>query len=186
MTFRTTELEGPYFRVASPRWEDPLDGEYPRQRGGRWNPPGSFPVVYLFSAVPLARALVETRFEGHPFDVFDLRPEAHPTLVTAQVPRDDFANLVSNDGLTGAGLPTTYPRDAHGRTVGWSACQPIGTAAWGEGSSGIASRSATATPTATASTGAGSGVEGHELAWFQRGTRLAVGDVRFFPEWFPK
>jgi len=48
---RTVERGGPYLRVADPGWEDPLDGSYAANRGGRWNPPESFAVVYLTSSV---------------------------------------------------------------------------------------------------------------------------------------
>ena len=38
---------GVYVRVADPDWDDPLSGEFAKARGGRWNAPGAFPVVYL-------------------------------------------------------------------------------------------------------------------------------------------
>ncbi len=32
-------------RIADPAWENPLDPGFAGRRGGRWNPPDSFPVV---------------------------------------------------------------------------------------------------------------------------------------------
>lgn len=38
---------GDTFRHMAARWDDPLSGEGARIRGGRFNPPDSFPVLYL-------------------------------------------------------------------------------------------------------------------------------------------
>ena len=48
----------------------------PAERGGRWNPPESFPVVYLCRSVPVARANVYRKLEGQPYGPEDLRPGA--------------------------------------------------------------------------------------------------------------
>lgn len=42
---RASDFSGMLFRSASPGYP-PLSGEGARQRGGRWNPPDSFPVLY--------------------------------------------------------------------------------------------------------------------------------------------
>jgi hypothetical protein len=161
--------------VADPSWLRPLDGRYARERGGRWNPPGSFPVVYLFGAVDVARSFVLARFEGQPYSAFDLRPEAGPDLVETDVPEDGFVDVVTDEGCRAAGLPTSYPRDDAGATIAHERCQPIGSEAWDRGEPGIACRSATARP----------GDTGEELAWFARGPRgLRTRRRRRFPDWF--
>ncbi len=117
MRFRHVERGGRYLRVADPSWVRPLDGRYARERGGRWNAPGSFGVVYLFQAVDVARSFVLNRFEGHPYSAFDLRPEAGPDLVETDVPPERFVDVVTDDGCRAAGLPVTYPRDEAGEIV---------------------------------------------------------------------
>lgn len=42
-----SELHVEAFRHMSPEFEQPLSGEGARRRGGRFNPPGSFAVLYL-------------------------------------------------------------------------------------------------------------------------------------------
>jgi hypothetical protein len=172
---RTIARGGVYVRVADPRWRDPLDGRYARVRGGRWNPPGSFPVVYLCRSVEVARAVVFQKLEPHPYGPEDLDPRTAPVLVSARVRSARFVDALTPRGLDSAGLPRTYPRDGRGRIVSWDRCRPIGTVAWEEGRAGIACRSAAP----TAPTG------GEELAWFQRGGRkLRRLAVRRFEEWF--
>ena len=53
-----------YFRVADPNRRNPLDGSYAAKSGGRWNPPNSFPVVYLNRDIRVARANVAGKFLG--------------------------------------------------------------------------------------------------------------------------
>ena len=166
---RTIRRGGPYLRVADPDWDDPLDGRYAADRGGRWNPPESFPVVYLCETVAVARANVYRRLEGQPYGPEDLRPEGGPVLVRTRVPEDRYLNVVTEAGLRNAGLPRTYPRDGRGRIVSWRRCQPIGLRAWEAGLPGIAARSAAG--------------PGEELAYFGR-RRLRRAGVRSFPEWF--
>jgi hypothetical protein len=172
---RTVERGGTYLRVADPGWRNPLDGSHAMRGGGRWNPPGSFPVVYLCGSVEVARAVVYGRLADQPYGPEDLSRPTAPVLISTRVPTDRYADLLSARGLDSAGLPRTYPRDGRGRRIGWSRCQPAGLAARQEGHPGIACRSAA--PTAPA--------DGEELAWFQRGTRrLRVASRRRFEEWF--
>lgn len=175
MRFRHVRRGGRYLRVADPAWIRPLDGRYARDRGGRWNAPGTFAVVYLFGAIDVARSFVLTRFEGHPYSAFDLRPESGPDLVETDVPEDQFVDVVTDDGCRAAGLPITYPRDAGGAPVGHERCRSVGQAAWDQDEPGIACRSATARP----------GDAGEELAWFPRGPRgLRTRLRRPFGDWF--
>lgn len=54
---------GETFRHMAARWDDPLSGEGARIRGGRFNPPDSFPVIYLCNTRPCTVA--ELRHLGH-------------------------------------------------------------------------------------------------------------------------
>ena len=171
MRFRHIRKGGRYLRVADPSWPDPLDPAPGVARGGRWNPPGSFPVTYLVSDIALARALVQARFAGQPFDVLDLRPDTAPVLITTQVAPDAFVDVTTDAGCRAAGLPVSYPK-----RVGWDRTQPIGQEAWDQGEPGIACRSAT--PSRSAPRGA------HELAWFAHRKRLRVAERREFATWY--
>jgi hypothetical protein len=164
---------GPYVRVADPDWSDPLSAEHARRRGGRWNPPGSFGVIYLNDSVALARAQVRRRLEPRGMRPEDLDPEAGPILVHTRVPNDEYVDAISDEGLGELGLPQTYPVDRRGTTVPHGPCQAIGQAAWDDGEPGIACRSAATTASA----------EAEELAFFAR-RRLSVQRSERFAEWF--
>jgi hypothetical protein len=174
LRFRHIERGGAYVRVADPRWTNPLDGASSAIAGGRWNAPGSFPVVYLFSDAGGARSFVIAKHRGLPYTVTDLRPERRPNLVHIQVRRDSFVDVITDAGCVAAGLPKTYPRDRAKRPVDWDRCRPAGAAAWQQGEPGIASRSASARR----------GDTGEELAWFQRRSRLKPRVIQRFPDWF--
>ena len=165
---------GVYVRVADPDWEDPLSGDFAKARGGRWNAPGAFPVVYLNGDVRVARANVLQRFAGLPYGPEDLEPSAAPALVSTAVPEDEFVDVVSDAGCAAVGLPRTYPVHDDGVPVSHELCRPVGQAAWDAGLPGIACRSAA--PAAAPG--------GEELARFGRGEALTPLQVRRFLDWF--
>jgi hypothetical protein len=165
---------GVYVRVADPDWDDPLSGEFAKARGGRWNPPGGFPIVYLNADERVARANVLHRFDGLPYGPEDLEPSAAPVLVSTVVPEDEFVDVVGDAGCAAVGLPPTYPVDEDGAPVPHDACRLVGQAAWDARLPGIACRSAA--PAAPPG--------GEELARFDRGEPLEPLRVRRFPDWF--
>lgn len=176
MKLRRIRRGGEHYRVADPAWKNPLDGRFARQRGGRWNPPGSFPVVYLNASLEVARANVVRKLAGQPFGPEDLEAEEAPVLVIADVPRDRYVDIVTAKGCQAAGLPKTYPLDGK-RKIGWARCQPVGQHAWDARAPGIAYRSAAP----------GMGPEHEELVWFDRGSksaRLHKRRVEPFEDWF--
>lgn len=164
---------GRYLRVADPSWRDPLSGEYSRTRGGRWNAPGAFGVVYLNRSLDLARALVRAQLEDHGIRPEDILPDAGPVLVTTTVSDESFVNAVTDAGLRSVNLPTTYPLDSGGKIIAHRVCQPIGQLAWDSGEQGIACRSATR----------GAPAEGEELAYFAR-KKLREESRQEFASWF--
>jgi hypothetical protein len=169
--FRHLERGGRYVRVVDPGWVRPLDGRHAAQWGGRWNPPGSFAVVYLCRETSVARAIVLRRFAGLPYSPLDLRPDRRPALVETEVSSDRFVDVLTDAGCRAASLPDSYPRGPEGEEIGWDRCQPVGRTAWDQDEPGIACRSAAA--------------PGEELAWFQRGrARLRVRRRRRFDDWF--
>jgi hypothetical protein len=178
MRFRHVTRGGPYVRVADPAWRRPLDPRFAAERGSRWNPPGSFPVVYLCASREVARAIVLDRFDRLPYGVLDLRPERQPVLVETDVPIRRVVDVVTDSGCRAASLPKTYPLDGRGKRIGWSRTQPVGRTAHQQGEDGIACRSAAPRRPA----------RGEELAWFiRRGAdRLRTAGRRSFGEWFPQ
>jgi len=142
-----------WYRVADTSWDDPLDPSFAQQQGGRWNPPGSFPTLYLNGDLPTARAQIERMLDGYPVDPEDL--DAPYVLVTVALPRSQIvADAISDEGLERLGLPTTYPL-AKNAVIARLVCQPIGAAVRLAGLRGVHARSAATTD------GSGS-----ELAWF--------------------
>lgn len=100
---------GAYFRIADPTWADPLDAAYSVARGGRWNPPGSFPVLYLNRDLHTSRANLERRFAGRPYGPEMLDPARAPLLIQTTVDDGDFVDAVTDEGCLDRGLPATYP-----------------------------------------------------------------------------
>jgi len=164
---------GVYLRVADRDWDDPLSGEYARERGGRWNPPGSFGVVYLNASVPVARAQVRDKLEPRGIRPEDLRADEGPVLVHAGVPQDHYVDVITDRGCTSLGLPQTYPVDEQDTTVPHSVCKLIGQRAWDGGEAGIACRpAAPSAPT-----------DGEELVFFAR-CSLKADRIEAFTDWY--
>lgn len=174
MTFLRILRGGTYHRVAEVAWENPLDGTPGIERGGRWNLPGAFPVVYLNKTIELARLYVAYKLRGHPYGPEDIDPETGDVLATADLPSQDYVDVITDDGCRSVGLPITYPLDTSGDLIGHESCQPIGWEAWQQREAGIACRSATL----------GAGSRDEELAWFQRGRALKPERILSFSEWF--
>lgn len=170
---------GDYGRVADPQWADPLDTSYAARRGGRWNPPDSFGVLYLCADAATARANVARLFDGLPYDAEDLDPDRAPMLVHVDVPPDSYVDALSAAGLRALGLPPSYPHDQSGRPIGHTACRPIGAQLYGADERGIAARSAAPAPT-------GAHQHGRELAWFDHPgrQRLSITVRRPFADWY--
>jgi RES domain len=139
---RTVRRGGSYNRLAEPSWADPLDTSYSQQRGGRWNPPGSFGVLYLNRDLRIARLQVQHKLRGQPYGVEDLDESEQHDLVDVEVAERDWLDCVTAKGLESVGLPDTYPRHRNGRPVRHATCQPVGQAAFDDGRRGIACRSA--------------------------------------------
>jgi hypothetical protein len=174
------ERGGTYFRCANPSWSDPFDGSYSMRFGGRWNAPGTYPVVYLSAdretGKANARHMLTRGFSTVFVGAEDIDPSEMPTLIAAVVSEDQYVDVVTDVGCLAAGLPTTYPLDADGREIAHEMCQPIGAEAWASGGLGVACRSAAE----------GASTDGEELAYFDRpGRKLeAVGRPIPFDEWY--
>lgn len=167
---------GSYNRLVEQSWRDPLDTSHSKQRGGRWNPPGSFGALYLNRDLRMARLQVQHKLRGHPYGVEDLDELGQHDLVRVEIAERRWLDCVTVPGLEAVGLPATYPRHRNGRPVRRAGCQPIGRSAFDDGVPGIACRSAAAGALPT----------DEELAVFDRdaGTNVRITGRQPFTDWF--
>jgi hypothetical protein len=172
---RTIRRGGGYNRLAEPSWDDPLDTTYSKERGGRWNPPRIFGVLYLNRDLRTARLQVQHKLRGQPYGVEDLDADEQHDLVTVDVDERAWLDCITDAGLEAVSLPRSYPRHANGRPVRHETCQPIGRAAYDGGRPGIACRSAAADATSV----------DEELAVFDRdAAAVRMLGRQPFSEWF--
>jgi RES domain-containing protein len=143
----TVARGGRYHRLAEPPWTDPLSTSFSKARGGRWNAPGAFGVLYLNATISLARLQVAHRLAGQPYGVEDLDPSEQHDLVHIDVAELDALDCVSDDGLNAVGLPDSYPAADDGAPVEWAPCQAVGQHAYDAGIAALACRSAVAAAT---------------------------------------
>ncbi len=165
-----------WLRIADPRWSNPLDPSYAQTAGGRWNPPDSFPVLYLNEDIVTARLNIRAFVASWPYEPEDLRGDTGPALVGALLPSgQQVADIHSPRGVSAVGLPSTYPADIKGATIGHDVCQPIGAAVQAVGYSGVRCRSAQSPNGA-----------GRELAWFPDPTGAVAKETTrvAYLEWY--
>jgi RES domain-containing protein len=160
--------------VAGRDWADPLDASFAQRVGGRWNPPDSWPTLYLSCDLDTARAQIIRLLESTPVTPDDLTDDAYDLLAVA-LPAANVVDIVTDVGVAGAGLPATYPCDATGQLIPHATCQRIAKRAHESGADGVEARSAlvTVAPSAT-----------RELAWWpRRQPALQVGDRVPYGQW---
>lgn len=172
---RHVERGGMFFRVCDPSWTDPLDTSFAKSRGGRWNPPGSFGVLYLCATIAVAAGNARRAYEGEIATLFDLLPGKRPDLQIVSVRSIHVIDAASEVGLRSLRLPLTYPTG-----VSWVRCRTIGVRAYGRGEYGITCRSADATDRTSII------IEGEELVVFDRALRYVTRLERIpFTQWYP-
>jgi hypothetical protein len=167
-----------WLRIAEASWlkGDPLDPSFAETRGGRWNPPNSFPTLYLNEDVVTARLNLRHFIEDWPYEPEDLRSATGPMLVRALLPRrQPVADVHSREGVAAVQLPAGFPLGDDGRLVAHGACQAIGLEAKRAGLRGVRARSAR-----------GPDGAGRELAWFPatRRSRARAVAVEPFEAWY--
>ena len=145
-----------WWRIADAGWKDPLEPSFAAERGGRWNPPRSFPTLYFNENLVTARLNLRLFIAGWPYEPEELRDDTGPILVGATLPRNQrVADAHSVKGIARLGLPASYPLDGEGKLVSRELSQVIGARVNKRGWRGIRCRSARAQDGA-----------GRELAWF--------------------
>ena len=165
-----------WWRVADRAWSDPLDAGFAGRHGGRWNPRGSFPVLYLNEDRMTARLNLLAFIADWPYEPEDLRDDTGPILVGCTLPsRQIVCDAHTAAGLHAAGLPASYPLDEVDEIVPHARCQPVGVRARAVSLRGVHARSARSRD--------GSG---RELAWFPAGVRSVARPVATlaFLEWY--
>lgn len=153
-----------------------MDPDYARRGGGRWNPPDSFPVLYLNEDLVTARLNLRRFIADWPYEPEDLRGDSGPLLAGAALPRDQVvADAHTPAGVAALRLPVSYPVDPGGELVVHPVCQEIGLKIKVLGLRGVRARSARSP--------AG---EGRELAWFPATgrSRARLTSVLAFDEWY--
>lgn len=165
-----------WLSICDADWDDPLDPSYAARRGGRWNPPDSWRVLYLNEDLVTARLNLQRHLDETPFGPEDLAPASAPQVAVATLPRaQEVADVHTPAGVASVGLPADYPTDADGELVAHETCQTIGLQVRRAGLRGVRCRSARAPLGA-----------GREVAWFPATARSAAALVErlAFDDWF--
>ena len=106
---------------------DPLDPSFSGKRAGRWNPPDSFPMLYLNEDMMMEHLNLRAFMAKWPYELEDLRDDTGPILLGCVLPRRQVVcDAHSQDGLRALGLPDTYPLEGDGTLAPHARCQPIG------------------------------------------------------------
>jgi RES domain len=153
MIARTAPDGHVWLRLTQPHYDDPFDMSYAQRQGGRWNPPHSWPTLYLNEDMVTVHAQMRHLFLGRGIEPEDLDDDAPVLLAAATLPhRQELADVISDEGVAAVGLPATYPLGADGTPVGHERTQEVGDDVHAAGLRGVWCRSAA--------------LEGHEVAWF--------------------
>ena len=156
-----------WWRIAEPSWNDPLNPNFAKELGGRWNPPNSFRTLYLNGDKKTAHCNLRAFIDTWPYEPEDLRDDNGPVLIGCRLPRKQVVcDVHTADGVRDAGLPDTYPLEVDGTIVSHSKCQEIGKRVKVERGRGVHARSARS-----------SSAKDLELAWFPASTRSAARTV---------
>ena len=138
---RLSPFAGTGYRQLSPRY-DPLSGEGARLNGGRFNPAGSYPVLYICLTRSCALAELRRLGERQAIGLEGLLPRH---LYRYQIMLDQVLDLTDMQVRAGIGVSIEVLMGPD-RTV----CQQLGEAAHALGAQAIVSPSATGTDTVIA------------------------------------
>lgn len=131
---------GMLYRAIPHSSDAPLASEFSVTQGGRWNPAGSFPVIYTGASEEVVRSYVDWHATFYGVPLADFQPEDLPDLVIMSFSAT-MADVATDSGLVYYGLPVAYPL---GYSAGQhTASQPLGLSIFSAGYCGIVTRSAT-------------------------------------------
>jgi hypothetical protein len=150
-TVGTFELTSPYqqaftftgllFRCIPNSSQTPLAANFALTAGGRWNPAGSFAVLYTCASVEVARSFVNARAQKYGVPWNERPREEQPDLLVLNL-NATFTDVATDSGLQRYGLPVSYPV-GYQLESSYVITQPIGQAIFNSGASGLVARSAT-------------------------------------------
>lgn len=165
-----------WWRIANSAWADPLDPGFAQAHGGRWNPPDSYPALYLNEDRTTARLNLRQFIKRWSYEPEDLRSDNGPMLIGAILPRNQrVCDAHTPKGIRSLGLPRTYPYDSDGNLIPHDPCQRAGKLIKRQELRGVRARSAQSRDGA-----------GRELAWFPATSRSRAKRTRTlsFDEWY--
>jgi RES domain-containing protein len=129
-----SSFAGTGWRQLAPRY-DPLSGEGARLHGGRFNPPDSFPVLYLCQSRPCAVAELQRLGERQAIGIEGLLPRM---LYRYEIGLDRVLNLTDDEARLGIGVSLDVLTGPD-----WAACQELGSILHAFGVQGVSTPSAT-------------------------------------------
>lgn len=100
-TASKTGQAGEAYRHMAAKWDDPLSGEGARIRGGRFNPPDSYPVLYLCTTRPCTIAELRHLGQRQMIGVEGLLPRV---LYRYEISLDEVLDLTSTATLDHLGV----------------------------------------------------------------------------------
>lgn len=133
-TAALSSFAGEGWRQLSPRY-DPLSGEGARLHGGRFNPPDSFPVLYLCQSLLCALAELERLGARQAIGIDGLLPRS---LYRYEISFTRVLDLTSEEIRAAVGVASDTLTGPD-----WTTCQELGAAAHALGVQAISSPSAT-------------------------------------------
>ncbi len=142
-----------WLRIVGADYANPLDMSFAASQGGRWNPPGSWPTLYLNEDMATVHAQVRHMFVDRGVDPDDLHDEAPLRLAACTLPRRQrVADAHTGAGLRDLNLPASYPVNRRGNPIARGVTQSIGVTVHTAGLRGVWCASAAGL--------------GREIAWF--------------------
>ncbi len=166
-----------WLRICDASWDDPLDDTFAQERGGRWNPPGSWRTLYLNEDLVTARLNLDRFIADWPYEPEDLdvTHRTAPGRGTPATQRRRSRTSTRRPASRRPACPPSYPLDGGGAVVEHEPCQQVGQEVHDAGLRGVRCRSAQAPHGA-----------GRELAWFPATGRSRARLVArlTFDEWF--
>lgn len=137
---------GPAYRLVPAAAHDPTDARFSLDpgtspHGGRWHPPGAFPVLYTACDLRTCRLRYLRWLADEGLEEGDLAPDRRRVVYELHVRQDRLVDAVSDEGLAALGLPPSYPGG-----IGHDVTQPIGRTVHEQGLPGVWCRSSVLPP----------------------------------------